>query len=400
MLSFSKLMPSMKKPRKVCFVITSKIHYSRSKLILVELKKRQERERDIELQIVVAASALIKKYGDVEKLIEQDGFTIHARITMILEGGGVVAMAKTTGLGVIEFTSVFENLNPDVVVIRGDRYEVISAALAAAFLNKTIAHIEGGDITGSIDESVRHAVTKLSHIHFVTNEDSRARVIAMGEDPQYVYNVGASDVEFASLVTTQMTNTDINAVGNGGVINVNQPFILLMQHPVTTEQSRNAEYMEETLRAIHELKIQTIMIGSNNDAGAEQVKDVIDTWKKEKAIDSYVRFLTYIEPDKFISLLNKSACLVGNSSSGIKEASFLGTPVVNIGSRQNGRLRGENVIDVTYDSKAIVEAIKTHLKKGKYNRSAIYHKKDSSKTIARVLSKVDLYSQKKFIDSK
>ncbi|MBX4210363.1 UDP-N-acetylglucosamine 2-epimerase (hydrolyzing) [Candidatus Parcubacteria bacterium] len=385
------------KRRKICFVITSKIHYSRSKLILTELKIRQEREQDVELQIVVAASALIKRYGDVESLMQKDGFKIDARITMILEGGSTIAMAKTAGLGSIEFASVFENLNPDVVVIRGDRYEVLSAAVAAAFMNKTIAHIEGGDVTGSIDESVRHAITKLAHIHFVTNEESRKRVIKMGEDPKYVFDVGASDVEFASLAADVVTKNDLEDNGTGAAIDIEKPFLIVMQHPVTSEMEKNSGHIEETLRALSELKIPTILFWSNIDAGSDDITSMIKKWGEKKE-NNFVRFVKYIQPEKFISLLKKTSALIGNSSSGIKECSYLGVPVVNVGSRQNGRMHAGNVINVSYDYKKIVEAVHTHLENGKYPASSIYHKKDSSKTIARKLAILDLYTQKKFID--
>ncbi|MDO8510151.1 MAG: UDP-N-acetylglucosamine 2-epimerase [bacterium] len=385
--------------RKICFVITSKIHYSRSKLILLELKKREERDQDVTLQVIVAASALIKSYGDVEELMKKDGLPISARITMALEGGNTIAMAKTTGLGVIEFTSVFENLNPDVVVLRGDRFEVLSAAVAAAYMNKTIAHIEGGDVTGSIDESIRHAITKFSHLHFVTNEESRRRVIRMGEQPHYVFNVGASDVEFASLATGSITNDDIHKVGEGREIDISEQFIIVMQHPVTTEFNLNSRHMEETLYALESLKVPTILIWSNTDAGADEITSVIRRWRTEKGLDHYVRFVNYIEPSKFMGLLRKAACVVGNSSSGIKECSYLGTPVVNIGTRQAGRMRGNNVTDVPHSREKIIKAIEQQLQRARpYAQNTIYHMKDSSKIIARKLSKVPLYTQKFFAE--
>ena len=155
------------KIRKICAIITSNIHYARNKLILREIQKR----KNLELQIVVGASAILPAYGDVLKLMEKDGFKLNAKITMTLEGGNPIAMAKTTGIGITEFATTFDNLTPDIVLVRADRYEVLSAAVAAAYLNIPVAHIEGGDVTGTIDESVRHAVTKLSHIHFATNEE-------------------------------------------------------------------------------------------------------------------------------------------------------------------------------------------------------------------------------------
>ena len=179
------------KKRKICFVITSEIHYARNRLILEELKNNN----NVELQIIVAAGALLDSYGDVIPLLKKDGFSYNAKIVMTIQGGGCISMAKTTGLGVIELSSAFDNLKPDIVVIRGDRYEMLSAAIAASYLNICIAHIEGGDVSGNIDESVRHAITKLSHIHFTTNELSQKRVLRMGENPNYVFNVGSPEVE-------------------------------------------------------------------------------------------------------------------------------------------------------------------------------------------------------------
>jgi len=197
--------------RKVCFIITSGIHYSRSRLILEELKKR----KDVELQIIVGASAILPMYSNTLKLMKKDCFRCNALITMVIEGGSPIAMAKTTGLGIIDFTTVFENLNPDIVVVRGDRYEIIAPTIAAAYLNILVSHIEGGDLTGSIDESVRHAVTKLSHIHFVTNELSRQRVLRMGENPQYVFNLGSPDLELVAKNNYKVSNKLINSLGVG-----------------------------------------------------------------------------------------------------------------------------------------------------------------------------------------
>src|SRR3989344_3209929 len=171
------------KKRKICFIITSRNHYARSKLILNELKRRN----NVELQIIVGAAALLSNYGDVSSFLKKDGFKHDFKIAMAVEGGSSLAMAKTTGIGVTEFATAFYNLEPDLVVVRGDRYEILSAAVAAAYLNIPLAHIEGGDVTGSIDESVRHAVTKLAHIHFATNKRSKDRILRMGEDPKYIF---------------------------------------------------------------------------------------------------------------------------------------------------------------------------------------------------------------------
>ena len=383
----------MKKIRKICFVITSKIHYGRSKLILEELQKRS----DVELQIVVAASALLDTYGNVLDDLEQDGFEVNDKIVMTLEGGNTVAMAKTAGVGIMEFTTAFDNLKPDIVVVRGDRYEVLSAAVAASYMNIPVAHIEGGDVSGTIDESVRHAITKLAHIHFPTNELSKKRIIRMGENPKYVFDVGSSDVEFVASNKFKVSKELINKLGVGDVINTERQFLMVMQHPVTSEIGKNRNRTAKTLEAVHELNIPCIWFWPNVDAGTDEVSKAIRDFREIKK-PQHMRFLKYLPPEQFIGLLKMSACLVGNSSAGIKECSYIGIPVVNIGTRQNGRMRAENVLDVKYDKLEIKKAIKKQLSHGNYEKSDLYRKKGTSKKIAQTLAKIKLYSQKKFID--
>lgn len=384
----------MKRKRKICFVITSKIHYGRSKLILEELQKRS----DVVLQIVVAASALLEMHGNVLADIASDGFIVNDKIVMTLEGGNTVAMAKTAGVGIMEFTTAFDNLRPDIVVVRGDRYEVLSAAVAASYLNIPVAHIEGGDVSGTIDESVRHAITKLSHIHFPTNEQSAGRVRRMGENPKYVFNVGSSDIEFAAKNKFRVSEKLINYLGVGDVIDIDKQFLVATQHPVTSEVGRNRKHVEETLRAVFELKIPCIWFWPNVDAGTDEVSKGIRSFRETRN-PKHMRFLKYLPPQQFIGLLQRSACLVGNSSAGIKECSYLGVPVVNIGTRQDGRLRAENVADVGYEKEAIKRAIKRQLARGPYEPSRIYYQKGTSKKIAQILAKIKVYSQKRFIDS-
>ncbi len=381
------------KKRKICFIITSNIHYSRSKLILKEMKKRD----DIELQIIVGASAILNFYGDVLSLLKRDGFKYNAKVTMTLEGGNSVAMAKTAGVGITEFAGAFDNLEPDLVVVRGDRYEVMSAALAAAYLNIPVAHIEGGDVTGTIDESVRHAVTKLSHIHFTTNEESRKRVIRMGENSDYVYNFGAPDLEFVAKNNFEVDSDFINFIGVGDMIDLDKKFLIVMQHPVTSEVGKNRKNIEETLQAVYKFNIPTIWFWPNIDAGTDETSKGIRTFR-EIHKPKKIRFIKYLPPEQFIGLLKKTACLVGNSSAGIKECSFLGIPVVNIGTRQQGRMRADNVTDVNYDRDEIMEAIKNQLVKGRYKVSTIYYKPGTAKKMVEVLAQVKLYTQKRFID--
>src|SRR6476646_12304590 len=232
--------------RRVCFPMTSRAYYGRSQLLLRKLQAHP----GIDLELMLGGSILLDKYSQhVADDIEAGGFTISTSLFNVIEGGNHVAMAKTACLTALEFTNGFHTADPDIVVICGDRFEQLAIAMAAAYLNRTIAHIEGGAVTGSIDESVRHAITKLAHLHFVTNEDAHRRVLAMGEDPHYVFNTGSLDVELAAHVSTTITNDQVNALGVGHDIDIEQPFLMVVQHPVTSEKDNRA-HLETTLRVV------------------------------------------------------------------------------------------------------------------------------------------------------
>src|SRR5216117_1912659 len=226
--SASRKMPRIGK-RRICIPITSRAYYGRSQLLIRKLHAHPE----IELELMLGGSILLDKYSrHIADEIEAGGFSITASLFNVIEGGNHVAMAKTACLTALEFTNGLHAQDPDIVVVCGDRFEQLAIAMAAAYLNKTIAHIEGGDLTGSIDESVRHAITKLAHLHFVTNEDARRRVLAMGEDPKYVFNTGSLDVEVASQLTGAIASDRLNRYGVGDAIDVARPFVLVIQHPV------------------------------------------------------------------------------------------------------------------------------------------------------------------------
>lgn len=376
--------------RQICFIITSHIHYSRSKLVLEAIRWR----KDLKLQIAVAASAILPQYGDVLTAMERDGYRADARIIMTLAGGNPVAMAKTTGIGVTEFATAFDNLRPDVVVVRGDRYEVLAAAIAASYMNIPVAHIEGGDVTGSIDESVRHAVTKLAHIHLVTHDLASRRVVQMGENPAYVFNVGCPELEYIEKHAATITSDAINRYGVGDPLDLEKPFLMVMHHPVTTEES-NRDHTTLLLEVINDSGMQTLWFWPNVDAGTDDVAKAIRVFRENRH-PHHIRFAKYVLPDEYMALLKKCACFVGNSSAGIKEASFLGIPVVNVGSRQQFRLRGPNVIDADYEREEIRRAIGKQIAQGRYEPSTIYYKKDCGKHIAELLATIPLYTQKRF----
>src|SRR5438309_1120295 len=378
--------------RRICFPITSRAYYGRSQLLIRKLHAHPE----IELELMLGGSILLDKYSrHIADDINAGGFNISTTLFNVIEGGNHVAMAKTACLTALEFTNGIHALDPDIDVICGDRYEQLAIAMAAAYLNKTVAHIEGGDVSGSIDESVRHAITKLAHVHFVTNEDAYRRVLAMGEDPRYVFNVGSLDVERASQVDLTLTAEIVNRHGVGRDIDPSRPFLMVVQHPVTTEAD-NRPHLESTLRAVGALGMQTIWFWPNPDAGtAETIRHFREHHEQATA---NARFITNVPADEFVAMLKAAACLVGNSSAGIKEASYLGTPVVNVGGRQQGRLTADNVVHVSYDEADIRGAVERQLRHGRYPPSHVYFRPDASQRIADRLVDVELYTQKRFFD--
>jgi UDP-hydrolysing UDP-N-acetyl-D-glucosamine 2-epimerase len=391
----TRKIPRSNGKRRVCFPITSRAYYGRSQLLIRKLHAHP----GIELELMLGGSILLDKYSrHIADDIEASGFNISGSFLNVIEGGNHVAMAKTACLTALEFTNGLHTIDPDIVVICGDRFEQLAIAMTAAYLNFTLAHIEGGDVTGSIDESVRHAITKLSHIHFVTNEDAERRVLAMGEDPRYVFNTGSLDVELASRVSTVVTTEQINAYGVGHTVDITRPFLLVIQHPVTTERS-NRQHLETTLKAVAGLELPTIWFWPNPDAGTAEMSEMLRHVREQHAeMTGRMRFITNIPVDEFVSLLRQASCLVGNSSAGIKECSYLGTPVVNIGVRQQGRLSAEHVRHVPYDADAIQGAITMQLAHGRYAPSSIYYRPDTSDQILRMLATAELYTQKRFFE--
>ena len=382
--------------RKVCVVITARPSYSRIKTALDAIKNH----KDLELQLVLAGSALLDKYGNVAKVIEKDGFKIDEKIYNVIEGEFPTAMAKTTGIAITELATAFYNLKPDVVVTIADRFETIATSIAAAYQNIPLAHIQGGEVTGNIDEKVRHANTKLADIHLVSNEDAKNRVIKMGEDPEYVFNVGCPSIDLAKEILKN-PSLDFDPIekygGVGAEIDYKKGYLVVMQHPVTTEYEKAREHVLETLKAIYELKIPTFWFWPNVDAGSDGTSRGIRQFR-EKYNPSNIRFMKNMEPQDFLKLVYNSLCLVGNSSVGIRECSFLGVPVVNIGSRQDGRMRGKNVIDVReYNKDKIKEAILKQIDHGKYDSEHIYGDGNAGKKIADILANVKLRFSKRIM---
>ncbi|TDY11782.1 UDP-N-acetylglucosamine 2-epimerase [Meridianimaribacter flavus] len=372
--------------RKICVVVTARPSYSRIKTVLKAINEHPK----LELQLVVAGSALLDRYGNAADYIIKDGFTITEKVFMVLEGENPTAMAKTTGLGVMELSNVFYNLQPDAVITIADRFETIATSIAAAYQNIPLVHIQGGEVTGNIDEKVRHANTKLADIHLVASEDAKARVVKLGEDEECVFNTGCPSIDIANDLL-QIKGLDFNPIekygGVGGLHTMPKNYLVVLQHPVTNEYLQAKADITKTLQVINRLKIPTFWFWPNVDAGADGTSNGIRSFR-EQHNPKHIRFFKNMDSVDFLKLLKHSQCLIGNSSVGIRECSFLGVPVVNIGTRQHRRQRGTNVIDVMYNEAEIQTAIEQQLKTPKNTRSTIYGKGDSGQKIAEILAKV------------
>ena len=356
--------------RKVCVVITARPSYSRVKTVLEAINQHP----DLELQLVVAASALLDRYGNAVGAIVEAGFEIAARVYMVLEGENLATMAKTTGLGLLELATVFDNLKPDVVVTIADRYETLATAAAAAYMNIPLAHIQGGEVTGSVDEKVRHAVTKLANLHFVSTEKSRERVIRMGEEPDAVFMTGCPSIDLASVLLRQPPpafNPFEKYGGVGEPVNLSSGYLVVMQHPVTTEYEASLLHVTETLHAVRDVGLPALWFWPNVDAGSDGTSKGIRMFREIER-PANIHFFKNMLPMDFLHVLYESRGIVGNSSVGIRECAFLGVPAVNIGTRQGGRERGQNVLDVEYDRVLIADAIRHHLRNGRCPQDAVY----------------------------
>ncbi len=370
--------------KKICIVIGSRANYSSIKSAMRAIQSHPL----LELQLIVGASAILDRYGAVIHLIEEDGFTASARVHMLIEGETPATMAKSTGLGLMELPTIFEQMKPDVVLTVGDRFETMATTLAAAYMNIPVAHTMGGEVSGTIDESIRHAVTKFAHIHFPACEGARERIIRLGELPEHVHMVGCPRIDLVADILDAPEISLESALfdkGVGGGLNFDQPFVLVSQHPVTTEYGAGEAQITMTLEAIRALDLPAIVLWPNADAGSDDIARGIRKWRERK-LDRHMHFFKNLPIETYVRLMRKTACLVGNSSSGIREGAYIGTPVVNIGTRQTARDRGSNVLDVPYDKVEIKAAITRQVSNGPYAMAPIYGDGRAGRRIADILS--------------
>lgn len=372
--------------RKICIVLTTRGNYAKMRSTMEAISRRP----DLVLQIVIGGALLDAGYGDFRSIIEADGFCIDDAIDYIVDGKTLDSVAESAGRCTQAMGRILARLDPDFLMVIADRYEALAIALAALCRNVRIAHLEGGEVSGSIDERIRHAITKLAHVHFPANIEAAERILRMGEHAESVYTVGTPSLDQLARVdlddrVTLQRFLDDHGTG-GGAVDLSGDYIVVSQHAVVTEYRDAARQFGETARAVRELGLPVVWILPNDDAGATEVMVPLGTMAANGGLP--VRALGSLTFPLYAGLLAHARCLIGNSSSGIREGAFLGVPVVNIGTRQQGRQRGRNVIDVGYDASAILAAARGQISKGRYPRDDVYGDGHSGERIAEVLSAV------------
>lgn len=368
--------------KKILVTTGTRAEYGILRPILYELIKSKK----LNLYLVVTGMHLSQKHGLTINEIKKDGFKIHSTINILPKDDTPFSMSIALGEGIIKFSKVFDRVKPDLNMILGDRVEMLASAVAASQMNIPNVHIHGGDKSGGIDEYNRHAITKLSNIHFAATKKSKDRIIKMGENPKHVFFTGSPSVD----EITQNKITDKNTLEKKYKIKFKGDEILLLQHPVTTQTELSGRQILHTLKALAKIKKITIAIAPNSDPGNKMIFNHLDSFAKKY---DFIRVYNSLPRSDYLGMLKNCCVLVGNSSSGIIESTYFQTPVVNIGIRQEGRERGKNIFDIKNDSvKSIHNAIIKALRTKKTNKITdyIYGRGTAAKKIVRILEKINL----------
>jgi UDP-N-acetylglucosamine 2-epimerase (non-hydrolysing)/GDP/UDP-N,N'-diacetylbacillosamine 2-epimerase (hydrolysing) len=373
-------------PRKICVVTGSRAEYG----LLYWLLHTLASDPELTLQLVVTGAHLSPVFGKTVDIIRADGFTVDAEVEMLVAGDSPESVAKSTGLGVIGFTDTLARLGPDIVVLLGDRYEILAAAQTALLLGIPIAHVHGGERSeGALDEAIRHAVTKMSHLHFVAAPEYARRVIQLGEQPDRVFTVGALGLEHIK----RMTFLDRNTLEERLDCDLSSPVMLVTYHPVTTDRESQDIAAGEIVRALAQFPTARIVITAPNaDAGQNVIRDTLVSYAATDP--ARIAYRLSLGQENYLSLMKLADVVVGNSSSGIIEAPAIGVPTVNIGSRQRGRLRASSVIDCGDNTDAIVtaigQALEPEFKRQSAAQESPYWSGNSAEEICKVLREIAL----------
>lgn len=360
----------------ILVLISDRANYGRLKPVmnLLELDSR------VKLGVLATGTVLLKKFGKCIEQIKKDGFSIHSEIYMEYMGSTDQTMALSIGSGITQISNEIKRLKPDIFLIIGDRYEALAASIAAVYNNTLIAHIQGGEVSGSIDESARHCITKLSHIHFPSTEKSKERILKMGENPKHVYNYGSLSLENIN----KLKKIELKSIEKEYKFKFKKKYLLVCYHPETLS-SKNKKNILSLISAILKFKnIQFIFTSSNSDEGGDKINKIIN--KVSKKYKNIV-FVKSFGQEKYLNVLKFSNGIIGNSSSGVHEAPSFKIGSLNLGNRQKGRLKIKTIINSNFEIKNIIKGINKILSKNFKNNIKLfknpYYKKDTSENIIR-----------------
>jgi UDP-hydrolysing UDP-N-acetyl-D-glucosamine 2-epimerase len=371
-------------------VLVDRANYGRLKPVMHAIAEHP----DLQLQVVCSGTMVLERFQQPVEVVRADGFHVDGEVYMELEGSTPTTMAKSVGFGMVEFSSEFQRLKPDVVLMIGDRYEALAATIAAAYMNLCIVHIQGGEVSGSIDESARHAISKFAHFHFPSTKRSAEYLVRMGERPDTILGTGCPSSDIARTLDRTLDPAIVNSRGGGATIDVTKPFFLVLFHPTTTEFGGERAQMEALLTALDRLQTQTVLLWPNIDAGSDHISKAIRVFR-EKRSTTWMRTLTNLTPEKYLKVLSNTACAIGNSSSFVRDAGYFGTPVVLVGHRQEGREHDGHVAPTDPTPDAIEAALRKHLAHGRYAPSTLYGDGHVSERIATGLASLKPYVQKR-----
>lgn len=382
---------------KICAAITARPSYSRIRTALASLHQNP----DVELVVLCSGSALLDRYGKVVDLIKSDGFHVEEELYTFVEGNEPINMALTVANTINQTASALRRIEPNFVISIADRYETLGTAVASAYLGIPLIHIQGGEITGNIDEKVRHAVTKLADVHLVANRRAGERLVRMGEHPMSVVVTGCPSIDIAKeamVLDISAVQVALRRKGLGADIDLGGDYVVVLQHPDTDTYSESYAQMQATLDAVHRLDMPTIVFWPNVDAGSDTTSKCIRVFRESGKLDK-VHYVKNLEGKLFLRLLMGARCLIGNSSVGLRECAYLGVPVVNIGGRQLGRDRASNVADIDHDTTAIEAAVRAQMQHGRYPSSDLYGDGQAGIEIARVVATLEkIRTEKQFYE--
>jgi UDP-hydrolysing UDP-N-acetyl-D-glucosamine 2-epimerase len=383
-------MNTSQRRRKICVVLVDRANYGRLKPVMQSIADHPK----LELQVLAAGTMVLERFDQPVRVVRADGFPVEGEIYIELEGSTPATMAKSIGFGITEFASEFLRLKPDIVLLIGDRYEALAAAIAAAYMNICLVHVQGGEVSGSIDESARHAITKFAQFHFPSTRRSADYLVRMGERPDSILGIGCPSSDIARLLDRNLTRETLHGRGGGAAIDVTRPFLLVIFHPTTTEFGGERPQIEALLEALNDIRQQTAILWPNIDAGSDHVSKAIRVFR-ERAKPDWLRTLINLPPEDYLRVLANTACAVGNSSSFVRDAGYFGTPVVLVGNRQDGRETDEHVVRARPTHDEVLSAIRNQLAHGRYAPSALYGDGWVSKRIAESLATLRPYVQKR-----